>query len=268
MKKKITSLVLAICLIVPCLVMLTACGPASPTTINVSTMAELSQALANDKDGDTIVLNANLDLQEVNNNSAITITSGKHILDLNSYTITGVEDTSENSYAIDVSGADTELIITDKSEEGLGKIEGRVRGIKVSKGAKLTINDGQFVCTQNNVRNQSVYVLGGELVINDGYFIAKKSEIIYSSSYHFDNVDYHSKVTINGGIFNSNATSMLKNALLVFEKNTNTYITQKQVVEINDGEFNQGSFMYIVSKDNYVTFTNNAEIPNNKIEQR
>lgn len=268
MKRKIISFILAVCLIVPCLVMLSACGQVPPELINVSTMAEFNQALTTAKEGDTIVLNANLDLQEVNNNVAIKITSGKHILDLNGYTIKGVDNPSQNSWHVfDVRGEDTELTIKDTSQGAQGKIEGRVYGIQVSRGAKLTIESGQFICTQNGTYNQSVVVYGGELVINGGAFYSKNSEIIYSSSYTFDNVDYHNKVTINGGLFRSLAEEMSKDALLVFEREQLVNITEKQVVEINGGNFQPDKFIYIVTIDNYVTFTNNAEIPQNKIEK-
>ena len=65
MKKKILSFVLALCLIIPCAMVFTACGkkeeePKAPTTLYVSTEAELVSAVTKIADGGKIVLNADI----------------------------------------------------------------------------------------------------------------------------------------------------------------------------------------------------------------
>lgn len=263
MKKKIISFVLAICLIIPCIVMLSACGP-KPTYVNVSSMEELSAALTNDIDNDIIVLEVDLDLKDVNNNTALKIESGKHVLDLNGHTLKGVDNGSNSWHAIDVRGNETQLTIKDTSAEKTGTIYGRCYGIQVSRGAKLVIDGGNFVCTQNGSFNQSVVVYGGELVINGGKFTSKVGEIINSASYIWNTVDYHSSVTINGGEFNSISTET-DGALFVFEKGEYSQSTDIQTVVINGGTFNNNNLQYVVIYDSNVDFTNNANIPAEKI---
>lgn len=247
--------------------MLSACGKVPPTPINVSSMAELSAALTNDIENDVIVLDADLDLKDVNNNMAIKIESGKHILDLNGHTIKGVDNGSNSWHAIDVRGNETQLTIKDTSTEKTGTIYGRCYGIQVSRGAKLTVESGNFVCTTNGTFNQNIVVYGGTLVINGGKFTSNVNEVIYSSSYKWNNVDYHSSVTINAGDFTSNnLSSESANALFVFERGEYPTSEDIQKVTINGGTFNKGNLEYIVTYDQYANFTNNANIATNEIE--
>lgn len=268
MKKKIVSFILAVCLIVPCLVMLSACGTVPPTPVNVSTMAELSAALTNDIENDVIVLNADLDLKDVNNNMAIIVEEGKHVLDLNGHTIKGVDNPGQNVWhAILVKGEQTELTIKDSSAEKTGTVYARCYGIQVSRGAKLVIESGNFVSTQNGTFNQSVVVYGGHLQINGGKFTANVGEIVNSSSYKWDGVEYASSVTINGGEFNSTSAEAAA-ALFVFEKSEYTQTTQTQNIVINGGTFNNNNLQYVVICDQYAQVANNANIPAEKIYVR
>lgn len=216
MKKRILSFVLAICLIIPCVALLSACDNA--TYINVATMEELTAALTNDIENDVIVLDADLDLKEVNNNTALRIESGKHVLDLNGHTLMGVDNGNNSWHAIDLRGSETELTIKDSSTEQTGAIVGRCYGIQVSRGAKLTINSGNFVCTTNGTYNQSVVVYGGTLVVNGGSFTSKVGEVIYGSSYKWNDVEYNTNITINNGTFTCVATEASEDALIRFEK--------------------------------------------------
>ncbi len=232
-------------------------------SVSVSTMEELNNALTNNVAGNhIIVLNNDFDFKTLNSNQALVIDNGKVVLDLNGKTITGVDNGSNSWHAINLKGAGTELTIIDSSEEKSGKIIGRCYGIQVSRGAKLTIDGGNFSCTQNGTFNQNVVVYGGELVINGGTFESKVDDCIFGAPFTWDNVGYQSKITINGGKFSNVGTKDSKYALLYFEGND----TLSLEVVINGGEFINNRLQYIVycSGDN-IDFTNNASIPSDKI---
>lgn len=259
MKKKLLCLIFAICFIVPCMVMLCACG--STTYIDVSTMEELTAALTNDIDNDVIVLNADIDLKDANGNKALKIETGKHVLDLNGYTLKGVDNGRDSWHAIDLRGDKTQLKIKDSSEDQTGTIEGRCYGIQVSRGAKLIIDGGNFNCTTNGTFNQSVVVYGGSLEINGGKFTSAVDEIIFASS-RIGGVDYETTVKINGGEFNyvGEASDW---AMFSFDASSSD-MTQK--VTINGGTFNNNNLQYVVRYDENTTFVNNADIAENLIE--
>lgn len=230
---------------------------------NVSTIDELKTQLTND-DQCIIVLQANLDLKDVNGNTALKIESGNHIIDLNGYKITGVDNGSNSWHALDVRGASTEVTIKDSSEAQTGTIEGRCYGIQVSRGAKLTIDGGNFTCVTNGTYNQSVVVYGGTLVVNGGTFKSRVYEVIYSSSYVWDTVEYISSVTINDGTFThvGSGEEDSEYGLFYFEKNSTI---ETQNVTINGGTFNKNNLDYVVCVDEYTTFTNNANISSDLI---
>lgn len=259
--KKFLILVLAIFLIIPCAFMFTACKEKHEKVVyvNVETMTQLYEALENDIKNDVIVLKANFDLKDVNENKKLVIDEGKHVIDLNGYTIKGVDDGSANWHAIDVRGSETELRILDSSKEKTGTIEGRCYGIQVSRGAKLTIDSGNFVCTTNGTYNQSVVVYGGTLVVNGGVFTSRVYETIYGKNYTWETVPYSNSITINGGEFNYIGEIDNEYGLLYFEGDD-------QTVVINDGTFNNNDMAFVVCYENTVNFTNNAEIDTNLID--
>lgn len=225
----------------------------------VSNIEELKAALTNTIEDDIIVLNANLDLKDVNGNKALKIEGGKNIIDLNGYKITGVDNGKDSWHAIDLRGSSTELIITDSSTEKTGTIEGRCYGIQVSRGAKLTINGGNFVCTTNGTYNQSVVVYGGTLVINGGVFTSKVYETIFGKSYTWDSVDYSNTITINSGEFNYVGEEDLEYSLFYFEGS-------EQIVTINGGTFNNNEIKYVISHDIETQVINNAKISSDLID--
>ncbi len=263
MKKRLFSLVLAFCLIIPCMFVFTACDkdkkPEKPTYIEVTTIDELKSALTNTIDNDVIVLNASLDLKDVNDNTALKIEEGKHVLDLNGYTLIGVDNGSDSWHAIDLRGAETQLRILDSSEDKTGTIVGRCYGIQVSRGATLTIDGGNYVCTTNDTFNQAVVVYGGTLVINDGTFVANVYETIFGAAHTWDSVEYSNTITINGGAFNSNGTEASEYGLFYFEG-------ANQIVHFNGGTFNNNNLQFVVCHENTVQFINNAGIAEELIE--
>lgn len=229
------------------------CGYDENSYIYVTDMEQLKTAIT-ENNADVIVLCADLDLKDVNENDAILIESGKHILDLNGHTIKGVDNPSKSVWhAILVKGNETELTIKDSSESKTGTIEGRCYGIQVSRGAKLTIESGNFICTQNGTYNQSVVVYGGELVINGGKFTSNVYETIYAQSYTWDSVLYENVITINNGEFNYIGEIDNEYALLYFTGDN-------QIVTINNGVFNNNNIKYAVYIEGDTVLVNNAEI--------
>jgi len=227
------------------------------TYASAHTITDLKDALSSEVD--VIVLQADLDLKEVNENKKLIINEGKHVIDLNGYKIKGVDDGSANWHAMDVRGATTEITIKDSSTEKTGTIEGRCYGIQVSRGAKLTIDGGNFVCTTNGTYNQSVVVYGGTLVVNGGVFTTKVYETIFGQNYTWDEVAYANSITINGGEFNYIGETDPDYGLFYFAGDN-------QTVVINGGTFNNNEIAYVVSAENTVTFTNNAGISEELID--
>lgn len=222
--------------------------------IQVITIDELKEAIATNA-ADIIVLNADLDLKDVNDNKKLLIDSGKHILDLNGHTIKGVDDGSANWHAIDVRGSETELTIIDSSDNQTGTIEGRCYGIQVSRGAKLTIEGGNFTCTQNGTYNQSVVVYGGTLIINGGKFTSRVYESIYGQAYTWDEHLYENTIIINDGEFNYIGETEVYGIMYFSGEN--------QTVVINGGVFNKGAMEYVVYIEGNTNYSNNANVIDN-----
>lgn len=259
MKKIFFSFILIFCLIVPCVTMFSGCEQlAGIVYIEVETLEQLKEALVNDIENDVIVLNANLDLKYSNDNSALKIDSGKNILDLNGHTLTGVDNGENSCHAIDLRGAETELRIVDSSTSQGGAIVGRCYGIQVSRGAKLTIDAGHFICVENVTFNQNVVVCGGTLIINGGSFMSKVYENIYSSSYTWDGIQYQNYVEINNGVFNNIGIEEVEYGLIALEG-------ENQTVVINGGTFNKNNLGYFVVCNSDINLINNAQIPEDQI---
>ncbi len=260
MKNKIFSLILMFCLILPCMVMLSACKEEGDKTvyINVNSVEELKSALTNNIKNDIIKLNKHLDLERDNENKALVIDSGKNVLDLNGFTLIGVDNSVDSWHVIDLRGEGTELTIKDSSEDMSGGILGRCYGIQVSRGAKLTIESGNFLCVENEFFNQSVVVYGGTLVVNGGVFITKSYETIHGKSYTWDEVLYKNHIEINGGNFNYIGEEENEFGLFLFEGTD-------QTVVVNGGTFNNNYIKYIVACDSTVNLVNNAQIPEEQI---
>ena len=267
MKNKFMRGLLATCMAFTCAFGLVACGddPADPTTppadttvyTRVDTIEELKTALTNDIADDVIVLDADFDLEDVNDNKALAVESGKNIIDLNGHKIKGVDNAGDDEwYTFVVKGADVELTITDSSTDKTGTVEGRCYGIFVSGGAKLTINGGNFVCKTNPVYNQSVSLFGGELVINGGVFQSKIYEVVYSKSTE----QSPNTITVNGGKFENITEEDVEQEEFSLFYLEGTH----QTIVFNGGEFVKGALGLVVGydADNETTihFTNNAGI--------
>ena len=202
MKKKILSFVLALCLIIPCAMVFTACGkdeePKAPTTLYVSTEAELVSAVTKIADGGKIVLNADITFS-----SSLEV-SNKFTLDLNGKTINNTEDLYNLSTKV------WSLISVreggDLTVVGDGVMEAKENDCYVFdvRGGELTIEDGSF-----NGNISVVYVVEGELVVAGGSFkIQQLSEPKNGSDERFtlnceDNGyrDGVAKISVTGGTF-------------------------------------------------------------------
>lgn len=155
MKKKILSLVLAVLLIVPAMFMLSACAP---SVAEVSTYAELTQALNGDKD--IIKVTADINVEDS------LVVKRKVVLDLNGkklYNENDVWDKSPYSWSIISVRENGNLTL-----KGNGKIlakENDCYALDVMDGGKLVVEDGKYV---GNV--SAVYAYDGDVEIKGGEY--------------------------------------------------------------------------------------------------
>lgn len=155
MKKKILSLVLAVLLIVPAMFMLTACAP---STIEVSTYAELKQALKGNND--IIKVTADINVEDS------LVVGRKVVLDLNGkklYNENDIWDKSPNSWSIISVRQNGNLTL-----KGNGKVitkENDCYALDVIDGGKLVVEDGEYV---GNV--SAVYAYDGAVEIKGGKY--------------------------------------------------------------------------------------------------
>ena len=209
MKRKILSFVLALCLIIPCALVFTACGnkekePAG-TTIYVDTATELINAVAEAEADDVIKLNANIDLE-----TKITIES-KVTINLNNKTLTAVNDTAGDGIFMVI--ANGELTI-----EGDGTVNSATQAndysmaIWAKDGGKVIINGGTFTnegakdfedngTTPNN--NELIYAsANGEIIINGGVFIGNTENETWGTRYTLNKKDSsNGSIIVKGGTF-------------------------------------------------------------------
>lgn len=155
MKKKILSLVLAVLLIVPAMFMLSACAP---TVAEVSTYAELTQALNGDKD--IIKVTADINVEDS------LVVKRKVVLDLNGkklYNENDVWDKSPYSWSI-ISVRENGNLTLKGNGQILAK-ENDCYALDVMDGGKLVVEDGKYV---GNV--SAVYAYDGDVEIKGGEY--------------------------------------------------------------------------------------------------
>ncbi|MBE7074677.1 MAG: hypothetical protein E7376_01695 [Clostridiales bacterium] len=161
MKKKILGIVLAFCLMIPCMFMVAGCGD---TAIYAGTDLTLAEALTQVETGGTIKLDADIVLD------AELRIAKKVTIDLNGYTISNTVDiwndaAGENetdSWSLISVRANGDLTIKNGT---LAAKENDCYALDVRYGGKLTIESGEYV---GNV--SAVYVVEGELNILGGKF--------------------------------------------------------------------------------------------------
>lgn len=155
MKKKILSLVLAVLLIVPAMFMLSACAP---SVAEVSTYAELTQALNGDKD--IIKVTADINVEDS------LVVKRKVVLDLNGkklYNENDVWDKSPYSWSI-ISVRENGNLTLKGNGQILAK-ENDCYALDVMDGGKLVVEDGKYV---GNV--SAVYAYDGDVEIKGGEY--------------------------------------------------------------------------------------------------
>lgn len=155
MKKKILSLVLAVLLIVPAMFMLSACAP---SVAEVSTYAELTQALNGDKD--IIKVTADINVEDS------LVVKRKVVLDLNGkklYNENDVWDKSPYSWSI-ISVRENGNLTLKGNGQILAK-ENDCYALDVMDGGKLVVEDGKYV---GNV--STVYAYDGDVEIKGGEY--------------------------------------------------------------------------------------------------
>lgn len=200
MKKKILSLVLAVLLIVPAMFMLSACAP---KVAEVSTYAELTQALNGDKD--IIKVTADINVEDS------LVVKRKVVLDLNGkklYNENDVWDKSPYSWSI-ISVRENGNLTLKGNGQILAK-ENDCYALDVMDGGKLVVEDGKYV---GNV--SAVYAYDGDVEIKGGEYSIQqlndnKVEGPYGLTINIYNNNDSSKpqlektatVSITGGKFN------------------------------------------------------------------
>ena len=195
MKNKILSLVLALCLIVPCALMFTACGK-DDDTIYAGTKLTLQEAVDKAEGGDLVKLDSNITLTaQVNINKKVTI-------DLAGYTINNAEDiwdTTNKEWSLISVKENGDLTIKNGTIQAK---ENDCYAIDIRDGGKCVIESGKYI---GNVH--SVYVREGNLSITGGEFdIQQLSDVTGDSRYTLNCYDasYNNgsaTITVTGGKF-------------------------------------------------------------------
>lgn len=204
--KKFIATLVAVLLIVPFAFLLSACG-ANEDIIEVSTYAELSEALGGKYD--VVKLTKDIDVEDT-----LAVTR-EMTLDLNGHKLYNTQDIwNDNDWSIIEVGKDGNLTIT-----GNGKIDAKENdcyAVDVAYGGKLTIEDGEFI---GNI--SAVYVFEGSAEIKGGkYSIKQLNDNGVESAYgctinvYNQNQDANkASVSITGGVFvNFNPTDKTQNA--------------------------------------------------------
>lgn len=208
--KKFIATLIAVLLIVPFAFLLSACG-ANEDVIEVSTYAELSEALGGKYD--VVKLTKDIDVEDT-----LAVTR-EMTLDLNGHTLFNTQDIwsdveGAEKWSIIEVGKDGNLTIT-----GNGKIDAKENdcyAVDVAYGGKLTIEDGEFI---GNI--SAVYVLEGSAEIKGGKYSIKQLntngvESAYGCTINIFNQNQDANkasVSITGGVFaNFNPTDKTQNA--------------------------------------------------------
>lgn len=201
-KNKILSFVLALCLIIPCALVFTACDkdkdPQAPTTVYVSTETSLETALTQVAVGGRIVLNTNITLDE-----EVAVTK-KVTLDLNGKTINNTTDIWVDEEDVDHWSLISVQAGGDLTITGNGTMQAKANdcyALDVRDGGKLTIENGTFI---GNI--SAVYVMEGDATINGGNFGIQQLSIYNDSRYVLNCFDANyvndtANITVNGGSF-------------------------------------------------------------------
>ena len=174
------------------------------------TLAEALEAVQN---GETITVVDNIDFGEVEG-TAINVATGKNFtLDLNGYTISGID--SGMSSLINISSNAT-LVINDSSAEGTGKITYNDSGSAILNEGSLIVNGGT-VCGMIYFKSDGI--ASSNVTINGGIFdittlrISNSAVTIYGGYFAIntvinDNI-FFKTVTLAGGRYNIDLTQSI-----------------------------------------------------------
>lgn len=208
MKRKILSFVLALCLIIPCALVFTACKKDEDTTaktVFVASETELRDALTAST-GDSVIKLS----QDINLASGIEVRTTA-VLNLNGKTLTATQNSAQLSLFIVVGNGRLTI-------EGEGTINSATQSndysmaIWARDGGKVVINGGIFTnvgakamedngTTPNN--NELIYVSAdGEVIINNGVFVGNTENTTYGTKYTLNKKDNTNAVLIvKGGMY-------------------------------------------------------------------
>ncbi len=191
--KNLFCMALIACLIIPCAIVLGACG--GDNAIYAGKDMTLQEAVNVAEEGDVIKLDSDIMLDDqVNVDKEITI-------DLCGYKISGEDiwNTSTKAWSLISVKENGNLTIKNGTLEAA---QDDCYAIDVRDGAKCTIESGKYI---GNV--SAVYVHTGELIVNGGEFDIKQlSEITGDSRYTLNCYDANfrnetAKITVKGGKF-------------------------------------------------------------------
>ena len=212
------------------------------TVKEVSTKDELVQAASDVKDGDTIKLIQNIELNETLN-----IAGKKKItLDLNGKNLTLAKNTNKVLMNVgnSITNDSTELLLTDSSPVK-GKIESsdNIVTICVRKGAKMITRDVNIVFSdENHAASNAAIQLQGELIVEEGaniksseggVFVLQEGSKLDVNAGKIEAAYY--AVTGNGQKIYENTVININGGTLLSETGVGIYHPQKGTLTLNGG---------------------------------
>lgn len=224
MKRKILSFVLALCLIIPCALVFTACGnkdedPAPDTAIYVATETELRTALTASTGEKEIKLSQNIDLVTGIQVSTVAI------INLNGKTLTATTDTAGDGLFCVVEGGK----LTIEGEGTINSVPSQNKWSMViwAKGGEVVINGGTYTnvgATGDDPEHfDLIYAsLTGKVTINGGTFMAQTPVWTLNLK---DDARTTASITVKGGTFKS-----FNPANITVEGNITTYVATDYTV--------------------------------------
>jgi hypothetical protein len=192
--KKILSFALVICLMVPAMILLTAC---QSNIAEVSSFEELTQAL----EGDSSVIKLTADIDVPTN----AVVARKVTLDLNGNKLYNTNDIWDDSEGVKVWSIISVVENGDLTITGNGEINSKENdcfAVDVRDGGKLVIENGTFVGNCH-----AIYVFKGEATINGGHysilqtFSASQPYQFVLNLYDANRRDGTATLTVTGGEF-------------------------------------------------------------------
>ena len=200
MKRIFLSVFIAICIIIPCSLSLTAC--AKDNAIHVGSDLSLVDALEQVENGGTIKLDDNLILDSE------VVVDKKVTIDLNEHTISNTTDIWDDPDTTAASENDKWSLISIRENGNLTIKNGTLKAkendcyaIDVRYGGKLTVENGTYI---GNI--SAIYVTQGEVIVNGGTFDVQQEDTRFDKGRFTlnakdENAGNSAIITVKGGKF-------------------------------------------------------------------